>query len=379
VTAAPDPRARLDALLARCVALDASDLHLTVDEPPVVRRVGALAPLPEHEPTPGPELEALAEALLDPRQREAFAAQGSLDLALSLPAPADGGPAPRFRLNLFRERGRPALSIRRLDGRIRPLAELGLPPSLAELADLDEGLVLFVGPTGAGKTTTLATLIDRINERRAVHVVTLEDPIEYLHTSRRALVRQRQLHSDFPTFAGALRAVLREDPDVILVGEMRDAETLRAALMAAETGHLVFSTLHAAGAASAAERFVGAFPQGERDAARHKLSHVLRAVVAQRLLRTRAGAGRAPAVELLRATPAVANSIRLGKPAQVASALESGAGAGMISLEQSLAELVRSGRVDEVRARRLARDSNTFAQRLRQARAAPALAARRAP
>ncbi len=361
LAAAADPaaRERLEGLLRQCCALAASDLHLTAGERPSVRRVGALEPLEHEPPLTAEALAAMAASVLDPGQREAFAGEGSLDLALSLPEGA------RFRVNLFRERDRVALSIRRLDERIRSFDELRLPAGVAELAELDQGLVLLVGPTGSGKSTTLAALIDRISATRPVHVVTLEDPIEYLHTSKRALIRQRQLHTDFVSFARALRATLREDPDVILVGEMRDRATLRATLTAAETGHLVFSTLHAGSAAGAAERFAGAFAEGERDSVRHQLSHVLRAVVAQRLLRTRDGAGRVPAVELLRVTPAVANLIRTGRTAQIASALESGASLGMQTLEQSLAALVGQGRVAEGEARRVARDENAFAERLR--------------
>ncbi len=366
----PAARARLDALLRAVCALGASDLHLTAGEPPSVRRVGALEPLAGVAPTSAEETAALAASLLDPGQRRAFAAEGALDLALSLREGA------RFRVNVFRERDRVALAIRRLDDRIRSFAELRLPEQLGALAELDEGLLLVVGPTGSGKSTTLATLIDLINATRPVHVVTLEDPIEYLHLSRRALVRQRQLHSDFAGFARALRATLREDPDVILVGELRDRATLRATLMAAETGHLVLSTLHAGSAVGAAERFVGAFGEDERDSVRHQLSHVLRAVIAQRLLPTRDGAARVPAVELLHVTPAVANLIRAGKPTQVASAMESGASLGMQTLEQSLAALVARGLVDEERARRAARDASAFAERLRHLRLAPVPAAR---
>ena len=353
-------RERLDALLRRCCAEAASDVHLTADEPAVLRIHGVLEPVGA-ETLSGDDTRDMAYALFEPGQREAFEVQRSIDLAYAL----DGV---RFRINVFMERGRVALSIRRLDERLRSLEELGLPEDMGDLAELDEGMVLVVGPTGSGKSTTLATLIDRINQARPVHVVTLEDPIEYLHRSRRALIRQRQLHSDFTDFAGALRAALREDPDVILVGEMRDTETLRAALMASETGHLVFSTLHANSAVGAAERFVGAFAQEERDAVRHQLSHVLRAVVSQRLLPRVGGEGRAAAVEVLRVTLAVANSIRTAKPAQVASAMESGATLGMHTYEASLADLVARGLVNEERARRAARQVGVFEDRLRRAR-----------
>jgi len=361
----PGPGPLLDRLLRLCVERGASDLHVTAGEPVVLRSLGRLERLDLPAPSAA-DTEAMSLELLDEGQRRAFAEERTIDLALSLDLP--GGQQARLRINVFRERGRAALAIRRLEERIRTINELRLPSALGDLTELEEGLVLFVGPTGSGKSTSLATLIDRINHSRDVHVLTLEDPIEYVHRSDRALIRQRQLHSDFPAFASALRATLREDPDVILVGEMRDTDTLRIALTAAETGHLVFSTLHAGSAVGAAERFVGAFADHERDSVRSQLSHVLRAVVSQRLLPTRDGQGRVPAVELLLVTPAVSNLIRSGKPAQVYSAMESGASLGMRTFEASLAELVLGGLVSEERARRAARDPRQLEERLRQAR-----------
>ncbi|MEZ6188018.1 MAG: PilT/PilU family type 4a pilus ATPase [Planctomycetota bacterium] len=354
--AAPEARSRLEALLTRVVELGASDLHVTAEEPLRVRLDGLLELLPDAAVPSAEETAALAGAATEPAQRAHFARRGTLDLGLS----AAGA---RFRINVFCERGRVALAVRRLDERLRTLEELHLPPALGELADLEEGLVLFVGPTGSGKTTSLATLIERVNAARPLHVLTLEDPIEYVHTSRRALIRQRQLHTDFEDFADALRAALREDPDVILVGEMRDRETLRAALTAAETGHLVFSTLHAANAVAASERFVGAFADEERDSVRAQLSYVLKAVVAQRLLPGTHG-GRVPAVELLKVTAAVANLIRSGRPSQVLSALESGGRYGMQTFEESLASLLRRRLVDPHAAQRLARTPELLRERL---------------
>ncbi|MCA8926098.1 MAG: PilT/PilU family type 4a pilus ATPase [Planctomycetes bacterium] len=348
----------LDALLERCVALEASDLHLGAGQPPIVRREGLLEPLGDEPALEADELDALALALLEPEQRAAFVRERTVDLAYSLPSGA------RFRLNLFAERVGTGFAVRRLDERLRGLAELRLPASLTRLATLDDGLVVVTGPTGSGKSTTLAALIDLINAQRPAHVITLEDPIEYVHTSRRALVRQRQLHTHFPAFPEALRAALREDPDVLLVGEMRDLETLRIALMAAETGHLVLSTLHAAGAVGAVERFVGGFPGGERDAVRHQLAMVLRGVVAQRLVRG-AGGARVPAVEVLLATSAIANLIRSGKSAQLQSALESGGALGMQTFDDSLADAVKRGWLDEASARGATRDPQAFADRLR--------------
>jgi len=357
----PEARERLLQLLERTAQSGASDLHLTVGEPPRLRSQGLLELLSGESALTPDELAALASATCDEAQRRAFASLGSLDLALSSAA------GHRFRINLFRERGHLALSIRRLDDQIRSLADLHLPPQIGDLADLQDGLVLFVGATGSGKTTTLATLIDRINAQRAVHILTLEDPIEYLHPSRRALVRQRQLHTDFDAFAQALRAALREDPDVILVGELRDQATMRAALTAGETGHLVFATLHASSATSASERFVGAFGDQERSSVRNQLSYVLRAVVSQRLLR-RSGGGRVPVAELLKVTSAVANLIRSGRPALVQSALESGAQLGMLTLEASLARLVQEGLISTEQALQAARAPDQVRERLRRKR-----------
>ncbi|MCO5172517.1 MAG: PilT/PilU family type 4a pilus ATPase [Planctomycetes bacterium] len=355
-------------LLRRCVEAGASDLHLGCGLRPTLRVDGVLRPLDDVAPLDEAAVEAAVRALLTPRQVEAFVARRAVDAAVSL------GPGQRFRVNAFTERGRPAVAVRRLDERLRALDELRLPPSLARLADLDEGLVLVVGPTGSGKSTTLATIIDLINREQAAHVITLEDPVEYEHTSRRSVVRQRELHTDFDAFPEALRAALREDPDVLLVGEMRDRATMRAALMAAETGHLVFSTLHTGSAVGAAERLVGAFRSTERDAVRHQLSLVLRAVVAQRLLPS--PQGRVAVVEVLWATPAVANLIRTGKTNQLRSAMEGGAAGGMLTFEQSLADAVVRGWLAEDEARRAAREAGALDERLRILRARPAATAR---
>mgnify|MGYP001169655876 CR=1 FL=1 len=359
----PEPAPQLLSLLRQAVEAGASDLHLTPGEPPSLRVDGRLTPLPGLGTTSAETLAAWVGSLLVPAQAQALEAERSVDLALSLPE------GPRFRLNAFFSRGQLALAIRRLEPRIRTLEELRLPAALEPLTTLQDGLVLVTGATGSGKSTTLATLLDLINQRRACHILTLEDPIEYLHTSRQALVRQRELHTDFPAFASALRVTLREDPDVILVGEMRDADTMRTALMAAETGHVVFSTLHAGSAIGAAERLIGAFTGEEQESIRHQLSLVLRAVVTQRLLPGRAG-GRVPVLELLQVSPAVANLLRQGKASQIQSAMEAGASTGMRTLEQGLVEVVVRGWVDEEAARAAARDPTVFAERLRQARAA---------
>jgi twitching motility protein PilT len=348
----------LTGMLEQCVTLRASDLHLSAWSPPIVRVDGRLEPLAA-EPLSDAAVHRIALTLMQESQQNVFQQHHTLDLALSLP----GGV--RFRINLFRERGHTALAIRRLDDRFRTLAELNLPPRLGELADLRDGLVLVTGPTGSGKSTTLATMIHQINSTRSCHILTVEDPIEYLHANLRSLVHQRELHRDVPTFADAVRSALREDPDVILVGEMRDTETMRAAITAAETGHLVYSTLHTGDAVGALDRMIGMFPAGEQDSIRAQISMVLRAVVAQRLLPALNGAGRVPAVEVLRVTPAVANLIRTGKSQQIYSAIETGTSIGMQTLEQSLASLVAGERAAPDAARMLVRDVRSFEGHLR--------------
>ncbi|GIW79815.1 MAG: twitching motility protein PilT [Gemmatales bacterium] len=344
--------------LQLCVDQEASDLHLSGGAVPYLRLHGRLQPLDEPA-LPAEEVHRLAVSLMQPKQRELFEKEQTLDLAYTLDENN------RFRINVFRERGRTALAIRRLEQKFRTLEEWNLPPQLAELAELRDGLVLVTGPTGSGKTTTLATLLHQINLTRACHIITVEDPVEYIHRNERSLVQQRELYTDVPSFADAVRAAMREDPNVILVGEMRDVETMRAAITAAETGHLVYSTLHTGDAVGAIDRMLGVFPAEEQDSVRNQLSMVLRAVLAQRLLPNTDGDGRVPVVEILRVTTAVAHLIRTGKPQQIYSAIEVGTNLGMQTLEQALADLVRRRLVHLEDARRLARDPRLFEERLR--------------
>lgn len=348
----------LAGLLDQCVRRGASDLHLSAGAPAYARVGGELVALAGDAVAPEAAAEAIASLLAEGQQR-ILEATGSVDVGFSLP----GGE--RFRGHVFREQRGPALAARRLEDRFRSLAELNLPPVLAGLADLRDGLVLFTGPTGSGKSTSLATLLDRINRERACHILTIEDPIEYLHTGRRSLIRQRELHHDVGSFAEAVRASLREDPDVVLVGEMRDADTMRAAITVAETGHLVFSTLHCGSAVGAIDRLVGAFPAGERESLCQQLSMTLRAVVAQHLLPATDGRGRVPAVELLMVTHAVANLIRSHKSEQIRNAIETGGESGMQTLEQSLAALVAARRISPATARAATGDQRLLDQRLR--------------
>ena len=339
-------------MLQHCVAEGASDLHLSVERPPVLRLNGTLQGT-DFEPYSLKQFEALAEALMSPRQQQHFTDHMTIDLGYTT-----GGE--RFRLNLFRERGRIALAVRHLPNEFYSLENLRLPLQLRHLATLQSGLVIVSGATGSGKSTTLAALIDEINRTRRVHVITIEDPIEYIHEDEKSLIRQRELHSDVNDFASAVRASLREDPDVIMVGEMRDLETMRAALTAAETGHLVFTTLHTGNAVGVVERLVGSFPAEEQAVVRHRAALSLKAVVAQHLLPTSDGRGRVPAVELLLVNRAVANLIDSAKPRQIFSTMESSRSEGMQTLDQSLAELVRDRWITQDVAAACAQDSMSF-------------------
>jgi len=337
----------LDKLLSLCAAENATDLHLSAGATPRVRKSGELHPLQTVAPQRAEEIEAIARELMDDRQWSVFRDTRNLDLACTGP---DGS---RFRVHVYSERDGVALAIRRLENAFRPLEDWNLPVALAELAGLRDGLVLVTGPTGSGKTTTLATLLHMINSNRACHIVTIEDPIEYLHRNVRAFVHQRELYTNVPSFADAVRAAMREDPDVILVGEMRDIETMRAAVTAAETGHLVFSTLHTGSAVGAVERMIGVFPADEQKSIRQQISLVLRQVVTQRLV-PRCGGGVVPAVEILKVTSAVANLIRTERSEQIHSVMEGSGEIGMRTLEQVLAELVSCGEVTESDARQVA-------------------------
>lgn len=353
---------RLEALMELCRRCRASDLHLSPGRPPYLRLDGELRPVRDAEPLPAEETLRVAEVLMSPRQRRTFEDQRAMDLAWST---QDGT---RFRVNVYRQQRGVSVAMRRLEDRLMELADWNLPETLGDLAAFRDGLVLVTGPTGSGKSTTLATLIHRLGRERACHVITIEDPVEYLHAGERALVHQRELHTDVASFSDAVRSALREDPDVLLVGEMRDLETMRAAIVAAETGHLVFSTLHTGDAVGAVERLVAMFPAEEQDSLRHQVSMVLRAVVAQKLLPAAGGPGRVPALEVLQVTAAVSNLIRTRRSEQIYSVMESGHGHGMQTMEQDLARLTARGEVAPVEARRAARNVEVFEEWLHAAR-----------
>jgi twitching motility protein PilT len=345
----PDPARRFQALLQACVAEDATDLHLAAGAAARLRVQGRLEPRDEFGGFSEAEIEAAARSLLTERQWQKLQDDLALDMALTGP---DGT---RFRVNAYYERSGLALAIRRLEDVFRELDEWGLPASLGSLTELVDGLVLVTGPTGSGKTTTLATLLHMINRQRPCHILTIEDPIEYLHRNLQAIVHQREIHTSVPDFASAVRSALRQDPDVLLVGEMRDLDTMRTAITAAETGHLVFSTLHTGDAVGSIERMIGVFPADEQRSIRQQLSLVLREVVTQRLLPRAEGHGMVPAVEVLKVNTAVSNLIRTGRSEQIHSVMEASTGDGMCTYEQALARLVGDGLIEEDVARRAAR------------------------
>jgi twitching motility protein PilT len=338
----------LDHLLAETVGRGASDLLLVPGSAPTVRVDGRLEPLPSPVLLPD-AVGALLEPYLAGRHRQALREAGSADLTLRRGGP--GGAGWRFRVNLHRQRGGLAAAVRALPRRVPTLAELDLPGGLADLVAGMRGLVLVCGPAGAGKSTTVAALVGHLNRTRAAHVVTIEDPVEYEHESERCLVEHVEVGSDAPSFAAALRAALRQDPEVLVVGEMRDLETVAIALTAAETGHLVLATLHTHDAVQAVHRIVDVFPADQQAQIRQQLSISLHAVVAQQLVPRRDRPGRVPAVELLTATYAVRNHIRNQQPHRLYNEVTLGKRHGMVSLEESLANLVRAGTIAEEAAR----------------------------
>jgi twitching motility protein PilT len=324
-------------LLRWMVDSGASDLHLSVNSPPVYRRNGALVPLAGVQALRGDDLREALAVVAGEDERSRFERERELDNAIDMPGIG------RFRVNAAFERGQPYLSFRLVNETVSSLEELGLPPVCNRLTQLPRGLVLITGPTGSGKSTTLAAMIQRINERDARHIVTIEDPIEYVHRNRNSIIEQREVGVDTKSFAEALRRALRQDPDVILVGEMRDLETMAAAITAAETGHLVFATLHTPDAPQTIDRIVDSFPAHQQQQMRLQLSMVIEGIVAQVLMPTPGGEGRVAACEVMLGTPAIRNLIREAKTFQILNVMATGAQMGMRTLDQALADLVRQG------------------------------------
>jgi len=329
----------LDEALAAMVQVGASDLHLTIGAPPTVRVSGALRPLDGFPALEGEGLRRALYAVLTQKQREKFEANLELDLSYSVRGLA------RFRLNLYQQRESIGAAFRVIPYEIKPLEQLGVPPVVANFAGLPRGLVLVTGPTGSGKSTTLASIIDLANRTRPDHIMTVEDPIEFLHRHKKALINQREVGEDTHSFANALKHVLRQDPDIILVGEMRDLETISVALTAAETGHLVFATLHTQDAAQTIDRIIDVFPSHQQAQVRTQLAGAIQGVVCQSLCKRSDGTGRTVATEVLVATPAVRNLIREGKTHQIYSAMQAGSQQGMHTMDQHLADLVKAGRI----------------------------------
>ena len=327
-------------ILRKAVELKCSDVHISVGMPPAVRLNGSLMRISD-EPLTSDQTQQFARALLNDEQWQVFQERGEIDFSLSIAG------VHRFRVNAYKQRGSCSLAIRLVNLRIPSFEELGLPPVVQEFAYKKSGLVLVTGPTGSGKSTTLAAIVNKINMERAAHVITLEEPIEYLHRHQKSIVNQREVGSDTKSFAAGLRAALRQDPDVILIGEMRDLETISIALTAAETGHLVLSTLHTIGAAKTIDRIIDVFPPHQQQQVRFQLSTVLEGVISQQLIPRKDGTGRVAAVEVMVVTPAIRNLIREGKTYQITNVIQTGARLGMKTMDQALLELYSKGAISK--------------------------------
>jgi twitching motility protein PilT len=343
---------RIDRFLSILPKRNGSDLHLAVGSPPILRLDGDLERIRFRALTEG-DFYNLVGPITPPRLWNAYEETGDVDFAYQM------GDQARFRVNLFRQERGSAAVFRLIPSRVPTVEELNLPASIAALSDSSSGLVLVTGPTGSGKSTTLAAILNRTNQRLSHHVVTIEDPIEFVHANNRSVFTQREIGPDVANFAEGVKAAIREDPDCLLVGEMRDLETMRMALTAAETGLLVFATLHTNSAAKAVDRIIDAFPANEQEQIRVVLAESLRAVVAQQLLRKK-GKGRVPAFEILLGSTALSNSIREGKISLINNQIQTGRSKGMISMDQSLGELVKAGIVEPDEALERAIDRDTF-------------------
>jgi twitching motility protein PilT len=330
-------RYSIDELLEVVVYRKASDLHITAGSPPAIRVNGRIERLHEFGELTTDATRKLLYGMTSTEQQKELEERLNIDLSYPLPGLA------RFRVNIYFQRESLAGAFRLVPSNIKSLPELGVPGTIYDLCDRPRGLIVVTGPTGSGKSTTLAALVDRINETRAEHIMTIEDPIEFLHFHKRCIVNQREIGADAVGFADALRAALREDPDVILLGEMRDLETIATALTAAETGHLVFATVHTQDAPSAVDRIIDVFPAAQQQQIRVQVATTLQGVMTQNLLPTLDGTSRVPAVEILLPDDAVRNLIRQGKLEQVYTSMQTGSGKGMQTMEQSLADLVLSG------------------------------------
>lgn len=348
----------IEPYLEEVIRRDASDVHLQVGLPPMLRVDGALAPIRDAPVLTADNIDEIIFGLLDDEQHEIYIKDKEIDFSFAY------GDLGRFRVNAFHEKGNPAGAFRLIPNKIRTVEDLGLPNVLNKMTEYPRGLVLVTGPTGSGKSTTLAGMLDKVNRERAQHIITIEDPIEYQHHHKRSIVVQREVHFDTPSFAAALRSALREDPDVVLIGEMRDLETISTAITVAETGHLVFATLHTNSAAQSIDRMVDVFPPHQQQQIRIQLASVLQGIVAQRLI-PMVGGGRIAAAEILVVTPAVRNIIREGKSHQLDAVIQTGADFGMQSMDGTLVRLIREGKITYEEARNYAVDMGELDRMMR--------------
>ena len=364
----PGADSDLIAALQEVLMAGGSDLHVSVNAPPMIRVDGVLRPIVGAPAWERHKVETALYSILSKEQQEHFDTEHELDFAFTLSANA------RFRVNFYQQRNAVGAAFRLIPTEIKPLGELGVPDQVANFAGLPRGLVLVTGPTGSGKSTTLAALLDLVNKTRSDHIMTVEDPIEFLHSNQKSLVNQREVGHDTHSFGAALKHVLRQDPDVILIGELRDLETISVALTAAETGHLVFATLHTQDAPQTVDRIIDVFPPHQQGQVRAQLAATLQGVICQTLVKHASGTGRVVAVEVMVTTPAVANLIREGKTYQLSSAMQAGRGVGMQTMDQHLAELVNAGVVTHRAAEEKVHDHETYARLVvrKESTAAPA-------
>ena len=349
---------KIETLLEECIRRNASDLHLQYGLPPILRVDGSLIPIIGMPALNEDNLQSLIFATLDEEQQNIYIKDKDFDYSFAF------GDVARFRVNAFHERGKLAAAFRLIPNKIKSIEELNLPPVIETFANFPRGLILVTGPTGSGKSTTLAALIDKINREKSDHIITIEDPIEFTHKSERSVIVQREVHYDTFSFAAALRSALREDPDVVLIGEMRDLETIQAAITIAETGHLVFATLHTNSAAQSIDRMIDVFPSHQQTQVRTQLANIIQAVCSQRLVPAVTG-GRVAVAEIMVANPAIRALIREGKTYQLDNAIQTGAEQGMQTLDRTLARLVQSGTVSYDSALEFAVDPKELEKMLR--------------
>lgn len=347
----------IEAIMSHAKACGASDVHITVGIPPKMRVDGKLTPMPFPILLP-PDTGRIANSMMNEKQKTQFEERGEWDFSYSIPQLG------RYRVNAFQQRGSVAMVLRLVGSNIPTPESLGLPQSVIDLYDKKRGLILVTGPTGSGKSTTLASIIGKINAELDAHIITLEDPIEYLHRHTRSIVNQREIGIDSESYDIALRSALREDPDIILVGEMRDLETISTAITAAETGHLVLSTLHTIGAAPTIDRIIDVFPPHQQGQIRTQLANVLEAVVSQQLIPKADGRGRTAAFEVMHATSAIRNLIRENKTHQIASSIQTSRRQGMILMDDAIHELYMQGKINRDEALNFAQDRNIMATRV---------------